>query len=261
MKIQFINLGKIKCQKKHLIKCENIEEKIISPIYAVLFRHPILGNVLYDTGNASDYKKYWPQSLQNDYPIAELIPIEEGLKQKGITVNDIDMLIMSHLHMDHAGGIRAFAGTKAGSHIIISRSEYNNACSKLQQSDGSNASKCYIREFFYDIPGIGFHLIQDDCALADDFKIFIQQSHTPGVIGLIAGKNNPYIFTSDTVYTESAFNNLLPPGGSINATSDEFFDNIDKIKKLREETKGTIIFGHDNEQFESYYKKGEFEKE
>ena len=44
--------------------------------------------------------------MLHNYPITEMITIEEALAKEGLTPGDIDQLILSHLHFDHAGAWR-----------------------------------------------------------------------------------------------------------------------------------------------------------
>ena len=105
MKINVLYLGKIYCKRDNLVQCEDKSQMIQSPINAILIQHPELGNILYDTGNSPDYEQKYPVSVLETYPIPEFVSIEEALKEHGLTVNDIDMLILSHLHFDHSGGL------------------------------------------------------------------------------------------------------------------------------------------------------------
>lgn len=243
MKIQVLYLGKLECFKYHLVKCENNKEQILSPISAVLIQHPILGNILYDTGNSPYYSTQYPAHVLDTYPVTEFISIKDALCEVGLTVNDIDMIIMSHLHFDHAGGLQYFKGTKAIKNVIVSKAELENA----QNAPEKNGA--YVKELF-SVEGIEFHTISNNTRIADDIELFIQQSHTPGVIGLlllgISGKN--MIFTSDTIYTKESFHRELPPGGTINKTDQEFFDNLKIIKKMQQDYQAELFFGHDYEQ-------------
>lgn len=56
---------------------------------ALLIQHPTLGNILYDTGNRRDFlKTYTPEMLHN-YPITEMITIEEALAKEGLTLGTL----------------------------------------------------------------------------------------------------------------------------------------------------------------------------
>ena len=114
----------------------------------------------------------------------------------------------------------------------------------------------YIRTLF-DVEGIQFKPIHETTKLADDLTLFIQKSHTPGVIGLILHTENHgnIIATSDTIYTAQSYRDQLPPGGSINKTTDEFFENIQRIQALEKEYDATLLFGHDIDQIVDWAKK------
>ncbi|MBQ4468181.1 MAG: N-acyl homoserine lactonase family protein [Firmicutes bacterium] len=237
--INALYLGRIKTKKLNLVKTPDKEENLYSPIVAFLIRHPQLGNILYDTGNSDEYAKVYPQEVLDTYAIDEFVSIEDALKKEGLTVNDIDILILSHLHFDHAGGLRYFQGTKAAKHIFVSKAEYDHAFSK----DAKNA---YVRAL-YDIPQIYYYQITEDRMLAEDLGLFIQKAHTPGLIGLIVKTQDSgtFIFTGDTVYTRESYERQLPPGGRINKSEEEFFINLEMIKELKEKHNATLIFGHD----------------
>ena len=63
-----------------------------------------------------------------------------------------------------------------------------------------------------------------------------------------------FLFTSDAIYTRESFEKELPPGGTINKTEDEFYSELELIKKMQEEYDATLIFGHDPDQFRLYEK-------
>lgn len=93
--------------KHRLVRCQDPEEMLFSPAWAVLIRHPTLGNVLYDTGHSPAFLQGEMQRVLYDYPVRGIVPIQEALAQVGLTPGDMDQLILSHLHFDHAGGLAA----------------------------------------------------------------------------------------------------------------------------------------------------------
>lgn len=110
LKLRVLYLGKMEFPRFRLVECDNEATMVVSPAVALLIQHPTLGNILYDTGNSADFlKTYTPEMLHN-YPITEMITIEEALAKEGLTPGDIDQLILSHLHFDHAGRPAALRG-------------------------------------------------------------------------------------------------------------------------------------------------------
>lgn len=121
----------------HGVKSKKI--KFLAGVYFI--RHPKMGNILYDTGysskidlknkdarrykNFTDIKrilKYKIYNLCNPVSIKKKEEIDSQLKKKGILPSQIQYIILSHLHPDHIGRIRAFPNAK----IIISRDLYQN---------------------------------------------------------------------------------------------------------------------------------------
>ncbi|MFG6395489.1 MAG: N-acyl homoserine lactonase family protein [Lachnospiraceae bacterium] len=244
MKINVLYLGKISCKRDNLVRCEDENVMIESPISAILIRHPKIGNILYDTGNSPCYAQNYPLAVQETYPISEFISIEDALQQQELTVNDIDMLILSHLHFDHAGGLCYFRKTKAIQNVMVAEDELKDAYFNVM----TGKKGAYVKELF-DIEGINYIPYQNKLHLAEDIQLFAQKSHTAGCTGIILKTHQgTIIVTSDTVYTEDNYKMELPPGGSINATTEEFYTNLAKIKKMQSELDAKLIYGHDFKQ-------------
>ena len=84
LKLRVLYLGKMEFPRFRLVECDNEATMVVSPAVALLIQHPTLGNILYDTGNSADFlKTYTPEMLHN-YPITEMITIEEALAKEGL---------------------------------------------------------------------------------------------------------------------------------------------------------------------------------
>lgn len=253
MKVHVLYLGKMEFPKFRLVECPDEAEMVVSPAAALLIQHPTLGNVLYDTGNNDRFAELYSAEMLHNYPVTECITIEQALAEKGLTPGDIDLLILSHLHFDHAGGLRYFVGTKAIRNVIVSEADLKEAYFSVMTGNPG----AYTRALF-DVEGIQFRAIHETTKLAEDLTLFIQKSHTPGVIGLIlkTEHHGNIIATSDTLYTAQSYRDQLPPGGTINKTTDEFFENAARIRELEKEYDATLLFGHDYDQIMDWSQNG-----
>ena len=253
MKISILYLGKMEFPKFRLVDWKDEGAMVQSPAVAILIQHPTLGNILYDTGNCEDFSAVYTEDMLHDYPITEMISIREALAQKGLTPDDIDLIILSHLHFDHAGGLKHFVGTKAIRRVLVSEADLKNAYWSVMTGNGG----AYIRSLF-DVEGIQFQTIRETTKLAEDLELFIQASHTPGVIGMVlkTDHHGTILTTSDTIYTAESYEKELPPGGTINKTTDEFFDNLKRIKEMEKVYHATLLFGHDYDQIMDWVAKG-----
>ncbi len=226
------------------IEAEN--RRMISPGFCVLFRHEELGTVLYDTGISNRWEQSWNETMKRLYRLEANSDIAQKLGEFGLTAHDIDLLILSHMHYDHAGNVALFQGTKAGRNILISEAEAREAFVQVNLDD-TGYSGAYLKREFLNLEGIGYRLLKEDAVLAPGVELFIQRGHTPGVIGLmLTTKNNGcFIFPSDAAYSSR---NVGPPivlPGICNAP-EEYVENIRKLHRRQREHNATIVYSHDH---------------
>ena len=105
--------------KKHRVKL---------PVSVYLIEHP-KGLILIDTGWHSDNVEHQIKNLKFQYPVnkAELTyeeTVDRQLEKIGYKTSDIDYVLLSHLHCDHADGLRLVKNAKK---IMVSREEMEAA--------------------------------------------------------------------------------------------------------------------------------------
>ena len=245
IRFSVLYLGRMECRKLYLVDDDDPEEMIKSPVSALLIQHPKLGNILVDTGNSPYYHGEYSRETQTTYPIVEYISIEQALWEKGLTVDDIDRIILTHLHFDHAGGLHYFMKSKAFHHVLVAEEELKNAFFSVMTGDDG----AYVKELF-DLEGIRYETYRDKLELSDDLVLFAQKCHTPACTGLIirTGSGKVVIDTSDAVYTRESYEARIAPGGHINKTREEFFANLDALEQIRKQYGGEFLYGHDYDQ-------------
>lgn len=111
--LTIMNAGFCKTKKSHLLKgADNAE--ILVPALFFLIEHPIHGKILFDTGYSTHYfeaVKHFPFSLMNKITPVKISEEENAvnqLVQRNISADEIQIILLSHLHADHAGGIKDF---------------------------------------------------------------------------------------------------------------------------------------------------------
>ena len=245
-------------------KKEDQVRRIVWPIpcYCVLIQHPALGNVLFDTGIDDEYQIRWPANLKEEYPVKRFARLKDRLREAGFYPDDIDLLILSHMHFDHAGNLRLFRGTKAGKGVLIQEEEARHGftlsniydCQEIRyRYDG------YVRHEFNGLDGVSFELIKGDKKLADDLELIHLPGHTPGTMGVVVRteKFGTAIFPSDAVYNPM---NYGPPAvlPGMCARPEEFAASIEKCRRIAETEKGTVFFSHDLNYYKQYKKSPEW---
>ena len=242
----------------------NQKQRIVWPIpcYCVLVQHPVLGNVLFDTGIDDDYTVRWPENLFREYPVKRFHRLKDRLKEAGFYPDDIDQIILSHMHFDHAGNLRMFRGTRAGKNIIIQEEEARHGFMLSNLYDCQEEKyryDGYVRHEFNGLDGISFRVVSGDIKLAEDLELIHLPGHTPGTMGLVVRTSQfgTAIFPSDAVY--NAFNYGPPvvlPG--MCARPEVFAASIEKCRKIAEAEQAQIFFSHDVNTYKTYKKSPEW---
>lgn len=127
-------------------------------------------------------KKLIQEDMKKTYPITELITIADALKKEGLTVQDIDILILSHLHFDHAGGMKYFVNTKAGAHTVVSAAELKEVMEQVAGAEGQ-VSGAYLGQLFLNLSGVQFVPVMNEWEVAEGVTLFEQNCHTAGLLG------------------------------------------------------------------------------
>ena len=121
------------------------------------------GRVLVDTGSwAALMSKYWPGKGQ------DFQTFEESLEKEGLNVDDIDVIIQTHLHHDHCGNTSKCKNAQ----VYIQREEWDFA-----QAPHPLQAQYYPKELF---EGWNTRLIQGDLELFPGLNILHTPGHTPG---------------------------------------------------------------------------------
>ncbi|MEA4853024.1 MAG: MBL fold metallo-hydrolase [Christensenella sp.] len=249
LKVRVLYLGRAEHGKFELVQANDKTEQILSPRMTVLIDHPTLGYILYDTGDSDNWETDYPQSLLERYPLKEHLLLKDKLAECGVPIEKIDQVILSHLHFDHAGGLRNFVGKKAAKNVIVSEEEAKEVFFQTI-ANKDELRPAYISDVFHNLEGVTFRTVTGITELAPDFTLFVQHSHTAGVVGMILRFQDgaQMIFCCDTVYTKEAFEKELPPGGGINKTDDEFYRQLAILKQMQKDTGAYMVFGHDYQQ-------------
>jgi N-acyl homoserine lactone hydrolase len=265
MKMFVIANGILQCDSANLIampKLANSENQhtisdwVISPVYTVLIEHPD-GLVLFDTACHPDAMKgRWDRGnmLRTPYTFTESELLPNALQKLGYTPADIDYVVLSHLHEDHAGCLEMF--TK--SQIYVSDEELKLTL-RLYALNGEMGG--YIRN---DIKAwldtkLNWAPVDaetNELELLDGITILnFGPGHTFGMMGMLISLPNTgnVILAADAVNTSQNFGPpILYPGLAYDTIG--YRKTVQRIAKLAKEKQAQVFFGHDVEQFATLIK-------
>jgi len=263
-RFSILHLGSLDIPRNENITPETPEieaedRRLQIPIYAILIQHKTLGNILFDTGAAMDWRQTWSETFKERYSFKEEYSLIERLRECGLTLDDIDLLIMGHLHFDHAGNLKLFAGLKAGQNVLVGEPEARHAFYEANiVEDGFSGA--YIRDEYCGIPGIQYKVMPPgDVELADDLKLIAQKGHTPQVWGIVIKTEDSgnFVLTSDGIHN---LKNWEPPVQlpGLCMFPEAYMENIEKMKELVEYYDARVLIGHDFENYNEFKKSPSF---
>ena len=103
-----------------------LDPPIQIPVGFYVIRHP-KGNVLFDTGNNDKLitdPSYWPAAHMAMKPVTTPdVAIDVQLKKIGLSPDDINYVVLSHMHLDHGGNVAKFPKST----IVVQKDEIRNA--------------------------------------------------------------------------------------------------------------------------------------
>lgn len=229
-----------------------------TPFYGVLFVHPTEGLVLFDAGDPA--KEEWPEALRplcdvHDEP-GRTIP--EQLALMGYKPEDVKHVIISHMHIDHIGGLRYFEKTAT---FYVNRKEFEFALSLTHTANNDNAFGFYVRSLV-DVKAEKVVLIDEDTEVVPGIHVINVPGHTPGLMAVRAElEGGDILLTSDATNMASNYFEGVPGGIVTDAAA-----AVASVAKLHEIQKACgipderVIFSHDDVQFAKLPKAPEYLK-
>ena len=190
--------------------------------------------ILFDTGFSP---RAIPGLLRND-PLARFDEADlliHRLDSIELGPESVDLVVLSHLHFDHAGGASLFPNSE----LVVQQDEYAYA-----HHPASFFASFYYRKNF-DLPGYRWRLIEGDLELVPGVTALRSDGHTPGHQSLLIElpETGPVILAGDSCYWQEHIDREHPPGVVWDPTL--ALHSIKRLKTLARLTRGTIFPSHD----------------
>jgi len=167
-------------------------------------------------------------------------PLEETLAEAGIPMEEIHAVAVSHLHLDHAGGLKHFAGRVP---VHAQRTEL-----RYGLSDAAEAHAIFRIDF--DDPRIDWRLADGEAEIAPGVTAVPTPGHTPGHQSFVVDLDESvggggFVFAFDAADLTENIDGELAVGGFIDCEPEATVEQIRKLKKIAEAKGYPLIPGHD----------------
>lgn len=171
--------------------------------------------------------------------------IERAFEFVGIDPRDVAMVGLSHLHYDHAGGVRWFAEHAP---IHCQQRELDYALSLRAPEP-----EAFFRADFDD-HRIDWRLSDGDAEIAPGLTAIATYGHTIGhqsfVVDLEDGTG--FVFAFDAADLQRNLDEELPPGSVATGDREEAVESIRRLKAIAAEKGYRVIPGHDPQFWPSF---------
>ena len=242
MKMHVLSGGRLRVRKTMYDVNAVRGETMDVPVSCILLRHK-QGNVLFDTGChpavAENAEAHWGGLVKVMTPVMQPGDhVITALGAVGLTCDDVDVVLCSHLHADHCGCNTFFKRAT----IMIYAQEVAAARAPTAEAAGYLAS-----EWEQPAP---IDMIDGERDLFGDGRIVAipLPGHTPGTTGALVAldKSGTFFLASDTVSLRSTLDTGIIPRNTWNAEALE--KSLAEVRRI-EAGGATVLCGHDDAQW------------
>ncbi len=256
MKLYILNTGYQELDKNWMVAMSTVgsadqhqvENKWIKiPIPAYLIETDD-GYIVFDTGcNPEAMNGYWSNYLQKTYPLfqTEEQRLENQLALCGVKPEDVKTLILSHMHLDHAGNLQLFPHAD----IYVPKADYMNALVATHVTQDPEKHGAYVKGDL-ERPG-NYILVDEEFEIAPGIEVINLPGHTEALLGLILHLDGgTYILPADCIYTRENYGPPVRFSGLV-YDSIAFPKSIERVRSLQKKYNAKVIFSHDWDFFQT----------
>lgn len=172
-------------------------------------------------------------------PAGDGEPLADALAEHGIAIADVARILMSHLHNDHAGGLRLFDPSVP---VFVQRAELEYA----RSGDPSVTRQGTFAIDFDDRPR-NWRPLDGDATVAPGVDAVFTPGHTPGHMSFVVGLHDGggYAFACDAADLTENIERERAPGAVAGCTAQDALDSLLRLKAIAAARGMPLVPGHD----------------
>ncbi len=244
-----LTLGAERLPVSYSLHGDESGEILVEPVTAVLLRCTD-GPRLIDTGfNTALIRDRWLHARLHgrNHEIEALLPegVDEPLlaelARHGVAPGDLVEVYLSHLHNDHAGGLRLLP---EGVPLVVQEKEleYGLGGHPFPEEHG-------MFRIDYDDPRLRWRTIDGDAELALGVTALASPGHTPGhqsfAVRLRDGRG--FLFAFDAADLQANIDREIGPGGFVHCEPEVPLESLLRLKRIAAAEGLRLLPGHDPE--------------
>lgn len=250
-KLWLLHVGNLECDEGWFKRAANTStlstpnppssrRKLI--LLSILISHPTAGLILYETGAGDTYPTIVGPQVNDIFARVDYTPamnLSAQIACTGNQIEDVKMVIMGHLHLDHAGGLGAFRNTGVPVYVHELELKYAFYAVATKSDDG-----VYLPHYLtFDINWIPFH--GDKLELVQGINLHHAPGHTPGlsVMQVNLRESGTWVFTSDMYHVVENWRDSVPQGW-LARDHEKWVRSHQMIKGLARRTGARVVLGH-----------------
>ena len=207
------------------------------------------GFVLLDTGfngalvrDRALYRRFWGQRATKLERAGSGDPLDDAFALVGVDPRDVVAVALSHLHNDHVGGLRHFAGRVP---VHIQRRELEAA-----QADPMAAERNAMFRIDFDDPRIDWRFADGDVDIAPGVTALLTAGHTPGHQSFMVeldecAGGGGYVFAFDAADLQENLDREEPVTAAFGGDPRITLPSIRRLKAIAAEKGFRLVPGHD----------------
>ncbi len=172
--------------------------------------------------------------------------VEDAVREHGWALEEVDAVILTHLHFDHAGGVTKRGGdgslglTFPNAEIICQRREWEDAI-----ANRSTMHKTYLKDHLTDEVAEKLRLIDGEAEVFDGVRVWPMPGHTWGqqALGWSAPDGRSVVFVPDVMPTR----HHASPSACMSYDVESWTSQQERTKLLRDASSNgwVLVLVHD----------------